>query len=425
MTTTKKDIGLQLTMFVFTLFMGAGTTLFSSDSPFSNIPGFLIFMMLLIYMARKIKHYTNHKQIITILLFVFIWLIYHWTRVGHYDFAFVMLELHIIAGYMMICLYKEKIIDYYEDIAYKLALIAIPLWIINNLIGSEMMTMFAPFDSSALNNAHEENGSFLVYITGAWQQEQFGELYRNQGYCWEAGRFASLTVLGLTFYIIKNSGVPKFLDRRMWVYIIAILSTFSTTGYIAMLIVFSVSIIFAGKKNLFSRILIGGMLIVAVVYLQNADFIGEKITEQLDSSSFKSEGATYNAETGVITVERFEGVYLDWLNFVDAPVMGYGLTDMWSYTQRNINKELITSNGITKPFAQYGFILALMYFIYFIRGSRRITAAHGNAPKLLLFVALILISFSYDFNKLPLILAIALYSIMQPYTENKNERKSS
>lgn len=412
----KRDNGLYVVMLLFTLFMGAGTTFFQSDNPFKNPIGFLISLSLVFYMLKRLRRVPSNGKLFGIMLIVSVWVLYHWVRVGHYDTAFIMLIYQIFAGYLMICLYKEKIIDYYENVAYAFAFIGLIMWVVNNIISSEVMASFAPFRSSGYNNAFDSSGSFLFYVTGSWKGAQFIELYRNQGYCWEAGRFASLTSLGLLCYIIKNNGISKIWDKHLWVYILTIFSTFSTTGYITTLIILGLTILFGKSFSFFYRALLGGLLAVAIVYLQDADFLGEKIERQLDTSSFLSQGAEYYSESGVQTVERFEGIYLDWLNFLDEPFMGYGLTDQWSYMQRHINRELITSNGITKPFAQYGIILALFFFIYLFKGTTGILSSRKCFNKYLLFIALLSISVSYDFNKTPLIFAFALYSII-----NKNK----
>ena len=415
-TMTMKDRGLYLVMLLYTLFLGAGTKMFQDDNPLKNPIGFVISLLLVFYMLKRLRRVPNAGKIIGIILIVSIWVLYHWLRVGHYDTAFIMLIFHIFTGYLMICLYKERIIDYYENVAYTFALIGLLMWVVNNIISSEVMASFAPFRSSSYNNAFDRSGSFLFYVTGSWKGSQFIELYRNQGYCWEAGRFASLTSLGFLCYIIKNNGIAKIWDKRLWVYILTIFSTFSTTGYITTLIILGLTIFLGKSFSFFYRALLGVLLAVAIVYLQDADFLGEKIERQLDTSSFLSHGAEYYSESGVQTVERFEGIYLDWLNFRDEPLMGYGLTDRWSYMQRNINRELITSNGITKPFAQYGIILALIFFFYLFKGTTGILASRKCFSKYLLFIALLSISISYDFNKTPLIFAFALYGII-----NKNK----
>lgn len=412
----KRDNGLYVVMLLFTLFMGAGTTFFQSDNPLTNPIGFLFFLALVFYMLKRLRGIPDGGNITGIMLIVAIWTLYHWLRVGHYDLAFILLAFHIFAGYLMICLYKEKIIDYYEKVAYTFALVGLLMWVVNNVISSEVMASFAPFRSSGYNNASDSSGSFLFYVTGSWKSAQSIVLYRNQGYCWEAGRFASLTSLGLLCYIIKNNGISKIWDKHLWVYILTIFSTFSTTGYITTLIILGLTILFGKSFSFFYQALLGGLLAVAIVYLQDADFLGEKIERQLDTSSFLSQGAEYYSESGVQTVERFEGIYLDWLNFIDEPFMGYGLTDQWSYMQRHINRELITSNGITKPFAQYGIILALIYFLYLFKGTTGILASRRCFNKYLLFITLLSISISYDFNKTPLIFAFALYGII-----NKNK----
>ena len=403
-------------MMIFVLFMGAGTSFTVSDSPLVNIPGFLVIIGITFFLTRKIIRYLYIKQLSILLLVVGLWIFIQCFRVGHYDFAYVMLFLHIIIAYLIILVYGKEFFVYYERVIFLLVVIGLLGWVINNVIGTPSMSALAPFRSSDYNNALEESGSFLIYVTGAWKSAQDLpiELYRNQGFCWEAGRYASLVAVGLVVYLIKSNHKFNIASPKLWIYVITILSTFSTTGYIALLIIAVITILFVYRTNLFLKGLIAIGLCYVGLSIGSLNFINEKIEEQSDMSTFFSETGHITKE-GVVTVERFEGNYLDWLNFIHDPILGYGLTDQWSYVQTHISNQLITSNGLMKPFAQYGFLLAFLYFVFLYRSSRLLLSDYNYEFKPMLFLVIITISFSYDFGKHPIFLAFTLYDIFYPY----------
>lgn len=129
-------------MMIFVLFMGAGTSFTVSDSPLVNIPGFLVIIGITFFLTRKIIRYLYIKQLSILLLVVGLWIFIQCFRVGHYDFAYVMLFLHIIIAYLIILVYGKEFFVYYERVIFLLVIIGLLGWVINNVIGTPCFGTF-------------------------------------------------------------------------------------------------------------------------------------------------------------------------------------------------------------------------------------------------------------------------------------------
>ena len=145
--------------------------------------------------------------------------------------------------------------------------------------------------------------------------------------------------------------------------------------------------------------------------------MSEKINDDADTESFSTEVASYvyfEKEGSSYTTRRFEGIALDFINFKDKPILGYGILRENSYIYNNISPAIITSNGITKPFAMFGIILGVLLFAIMYKSTVKLSNEFLFAPSYLLFIVIILGSVSYIFDSTPIMRAIQLYALYIP-----------
>jgi hypothetical protein len=111
--------------------------------------------------------------------------------------------------------------------------------------------------------------------------------YRNSGFFWEPGAFAGYLMLALVVAGAERlgNGEAVKVDSRMKILIVGLLTTASTTGYVA-LIVFMFAFLFAkyGIRNIGRGLAIGAVLLVAVyIGYKNLPFLSEKIDAQYEA----------------------------------------------------------------------------------------------------------------------------------------------
>ena len=177
---------------------------------------------------------------------------------------------------------------------------------------------------------------------------------RNSGMFWEPGAFQGYIIMVPLMFIDNLSLLWRRYKRYCIVLLIALVTTFSTTGYIAfaMIMVYYVTI---KIKNKFARVLLVPVLLLSMFYAYtNLDFLGDKIDKNIE-----------RATSGKVTVDRLGSAILDWHYIKKNPITGNGLADVTRYEDHLMYKELIGgfSNGFTDVVAKFGIIFILLYLM--------------------------------------------------------------
>ena len=142
--------------------------------------------------------------------------------------------------------------------------------------------------------------------------------------------------------------------------------------------------------------------------------MAEKIESRGSVENFVTESDAlewYEKEHLLFTVDRFEGISLDYKNFRSNPVFGYGLQREKSFVYRNISPYIITSNGIVKPFAQMGIILASLFLLLMYKSCFKLNTDYKFDTSWILFVVIIVCSVSYMFDSTPIMRAMQFYAL--------------
>ena len=142
--------------------------------------------------------------------------------------------------------------------------------------------------------------------------------------------------------------------------------------------------------------------------------MSEKIDSRSNFENFSTESGAlewYEKEQRLYTVDRFEGLYLDYKNFCDSPTFGYGLQRELSFVYKNISKYIITSNGLFKQFAQMGLILGILFMMLTYKSCIKLNKIYNFDTYWILFVVIIVSSVSYMFDSTPIMRAIELCAL--------------
>lgn len=177
---------------------------------------------------------------------------------------------------------------------------------------------------------------------------------RNSGMFWEPGAFQGYIIMVPLMFIDNLSLLWRRYKRYCIVLLIALVTTFSTTGYIAFAVIMLYYVAIK-LRNKFARILLVPVLLMALIYAYTSlDFLGEKIDKQIE-----------RATSGYVTVDRLGSAILDWHYIKKNPLTGNGLADVTRYEDHLMYKELIGgfSNGFTDVIAKFGIIFIIVYFV--------------------------------------------------------------
>ena len=170
-------------------------------------------------------------------------------------------------------------------------------------------------------------------------------LPRNSGPFWEPGAFGGYITIGLAFEMIL---FRKF-SIRVLVLLVALMTTFSTAGYMATAVFFLLYFLFLEtdkKKKLliFPALLVGSFFLIADV-----EFLASKITGQIEG--FK-EAQTYKMQSDDDT--RLGSTLLDLSDFHRSPLFGTGPSDETRYGKNEVL--FMRTNGLADLIVRIGVI---------------------------------------------------------------------
>lgn len=175
---------------------------------------------------------------------------------------------------------------------------------------------------------------------------------RSNGIFWEPGVFQVYLNLMIA---IQLFGKERINPIRVMVYIIGVLITFSTAGYVVLLFLFLLYLL-ASKTDITKKVLIGSLLVSAIIALTvvNYTFIYDNVMSKLVEKNNYSATARYSSILCNIQL-AFEN-----------PILGVGMAGMQNalFEKSLQNFGIVATantNGILYPLAAYGIPFGFVY----------------------------------------------------------------
>ena len=182
--------------------------------------------------------------------------------------------------------------------------------------------------------------------------------FRNSGFMWEPKGFANFLIISIFFQLVIGSF--KVFSKKMLIMLIALITTFSTTGFIAL---FSLLIFYFLNKNLKTSLIFFPIFILfSSIIFFNTDFLYDKIVYEL-SLTKEYENLLYQKKDykdDVYSLGRTGSFIVDINDLKNRPFFGYGFTRE-NRTQSDFVK-LIRVNGLSDLLAVYGIVGFILYF---------------------------------------------------------------
>lgn len=315
------------------------------------------------------------------------------------DVMFVML------AWLLVKRFDFNMLPIFEKVITYWSLICLLMYALQELVGK---TTLLPYTFAKPN--YDSIGSFVFFSLSSDELTGYNAFDRNYGFAWEPGLYASIVCTAIVINIFLHKGQMTLKNNKnLWILILSVLSTGSTTGYLTFggIILFEI----LKTRKLVYKILALCVIIPSFIYLyNNTDFLSGKVSDSIDQQNFTVGSQTQMEadENGVqYTPQRFEGVSLQFLNAVHEPLTGYGFGESW--VRRNISQYISVSTGIFAVFAQFGILFGILYCFAYCRSYWQL-GKHFNAPPLLFLLCYLMISVSYSFVFMPLYLCINFFS---------------
>lgn len=374
-----------------------------------NPVGFLLTIIPCIIVFRK-RNIQFSKGLMAMFAVLTMWIGAHYFIDNDFKIlGYLLLYVRILVAYTLVNTFKDKLFESFHNIVVLLTFIDLILWVVSMSVGANTMNALAPF----VNGDSYGTGSFLIFNVpnvDIYEGTGLFGLERNSGFSWEPGMFSCCLVLAI-FCNIMTNGIKLRGNMSLIILLLGLFSTFSTTGYGALIVLIAGYYLFSNKNtSIAPKILSAVILIPAVLYIADLPFMREKITDQLNSDNYltESDRMKYVEDLdGYATLTRFEGMTYDLLNIQDKPLLGYG-TFSESFTYNNISEHIKSSNGVTDFWACYGGILTILIIVLLVLNSNKLRSFFPNCNNSF-FLVLLAISVSYPFVTFPLFMALSLY----------------
>lgn len=238
-----------------------------------------------------------------LLLVIAIWFLYNFIMFiafGRLRGLFIGNYLTIILiSFLLVKLYGNSLGVVYAKIIFYFALISIPFWIWANIHPSSLVSVMRSFNFS---HGYLSRRMYLHSIVYTFVALSPASPVRNYGFCWEPGPFS--IILAVALYFTINSGKAK--SFQFWVIVIAMITTFSTTGYFALFMVLSYPYLM--KARFAYRIPLFVAIIVLFYYtFVDLDFMGDKLSRQVQVFDYYSDIGEIITTDYVPRAGRFAG----------------------------------------------------------------------------------------------------------------------
>jgi hypothetical protein len=183
---------------------------------------------------------------------------------------------------------------------------------------------------------------------------------RNAGFVWEPGAYGCFLVIALLFHFMNNYFK---LDKNAIFIIISIITTLSTTAYLALGILMLLYYRFKGGVISFKMIII---FILGIILFFNLPFLGDKIKNTYeedikildDYEEITNQLNYYSEYGGEVKLNRFSSVVFLYQNF--GAKLLFGLSNAYVKLKSNVYGVEISnfniSNGIIDFIAKFGLI---------------------------------------------------------------------
>ncbi|MGE5458725.1 MAG: hypothetical protein ACM3RX_10260 [Methanococcaceae archaeon] len=317
----------------------------------------LIILSLLIFIKRGIK--LDKYFYIGTVYFIILTSIYLLAFPGkeHSFLTYLSHYAKLFYAYLTIKILKRDVFDLYHNVIVKLALISLPLFFFQLILPDILFT---------INNTLTENLPFLKVRNNFSNTLLFSftleyHPLRNCGFMWEPGGFAGMLTIAILINLVRNR---IQLNKQLFILIVALITTFSTTGYLVLGII--VVFILINKKVEYSFILIPIFLSLGI-YISTLDFMAAKIVNILQDTGIELQVVSYDYYKGSIALNRFTSLLLDLHDMQKSPIIGIGFY-IKGQTQ-NYVMSYNRSNGLSYWALQFGIlgiiVLAVNFYLSF------------------------------------------------------------
>ena len=246
--------------------------------------------------------------------------------------------------------------------------------------------------------------NFIIYNFQTDFIHDYIGFHRNAGPFWEPGMFAFYINIALFFELFIHR--EQYMAIKILILILALISTFSTGGYIA-----GIALIFFfllnKSRSIMTWLIFVPVAVISINYITQLEFVGSKFEGQYNNAEYGSDQTRF-------------GAFITQLDMIEnSPIIGGELLENYASTKT-------LASGTLLPFVEYGIPIGCLFFLYLYKACRNMCRLYGSkrAVAVYLYSFIILLSFSQTILLMG-IMSTFLYSGLQKQIQKNVRNKLS
>ncbi len=314
------------------------------------------------------------------------------------DLAYTLLGsvVRLLLAFMLVKYVGYNLFDYSERIIFILLLIGLPIYFLTESFPA-INNFFRFFDLGSVAKQAEKGGwNILVFNHNAWAS------FRFSGFAWEPGACALMIIFGLIISILRDGLV---FDKRKAFYILCLIFTLSTAGYLAfgaLMVIYSYEL---GKKGFVYMLLFIVIFIPLAIYAYKLDCISEEINTYVERAEERAEEGFSDDEYSRIS--RIDYVYLG-SELVSKWPFGYGVSEK-GRPKSNRGTTLKGSNALIEVIVKWGIFGFIVLIYSYHKLFKYFSIIYRNKSYRFLYIPLMIMFFSNAVDRYPIFIGPFFY----------------
>ncbi len=370
--------------------------LITANASTVSTDNFLLLVLIIAFLSFVYKGYSLDPIIIYVLI---VWIIincfaYLINETPFRWYTFFGFSSKMIYPYLLLKLIGPNFPFKLERIIYILTLISLPFFFLEVSLPGFFNNLSPYLNFFTQEEQQHANGWYIfIFMHSGWSE------YRNCGFMWEPGAFAFMILLGMTIRFMKYGRIK--IDKYIIIYILALLTTISTMGYLALFIIIMAFAI--QKKKLLLLPLLLPLLIPIFIEILKLDFLLPKIATYFDQLDvmYTPDNTTY------LKVNRFSYMLLAINQSLTWP-FGFGIVQNKDVL-KEYSSDVLGVSTLANILIYWGWLGITVFFYAISKFYSKIQFQKNNILLGSSIIALTIAFFSNPLEKSPILFILIFY----------------
>lgn len=232
-----------------------------------------------------------------------------------------------------------------------------------------------------LGEEGEYSSNLIIYTINSTQFNFAG--LRNSGPFWEPGAFAGYTLIAYIFNLLSNR---NFVSVRNIVFLLAILTSMSTAGILALTIFLFFYFLVLQKNR------VGWLLAPAIV---GASYFAIISTDTFYVKLSNASGQLFSNQESDAKRSRVVSAKLDLIDVYNNPLVGKGRSEITRFGTENLTYLEHRNNGVTDFLVKYGIPFSLFYFFFMTKSFGWFLRQHNLRRSFSLLILIVILTIGF------------------------------